>query len=118
MRKHRSLRALAFAVLGIAALALFTFIVMTLWNWIIPPVVGWRAITYWQALGLLVLSRILFGGFRGHRRPWGWRRRMHERWEAMTPEEREKFREGMRMRCGYFSDRAAGVSPESPPRQA
>lgn len=107
MRRHRGLRILTFAVLGIAAFALFTFIVMTLWNWIIPSVVGWRAITYWQALGLLVLSRILFGGFRGgHMRHWGWRRRMRERWEQMTPEEREKFREGMRWRCGHFPDEA------------
>ena len=51
--------------------------------------------------GVLILSKILFGGFRGGpHRHWRWRRRMMERWEQMTPEEREKFRQGMRGRCG------------------
>ena len=50
----------------IAAVALFGFIVQHLWNWLIPAIVGWHAITFWQAVGLLVLSKILFGaGFRG-----------------------------------------------------
>jgi hypothetical protein len=57
---------------------------------------GARAIDFAHALGLLILSRILFGGFRGHG---GWRGRQHwRRWEQMTPEEREKFQQGMR--CG------------------
>ena len=86
-----------------AAAVVFGFVVMSLWNWLMPSLFGWRLINFWQALGLLVLSRILFGGFRG--RPGGhmyWRRRMMERWEQMTPEERQKFREGMRRGCGPF----------------
>jgi hypothetical protein len=80
----------------IAAVALFGFIVQHLWNWLIPAIVGWHAITFWQAVGLLVLSKILFGGgFRG-RGNMQWRRRMGERWEKMSPEEREKFSRGMR----------------------
>ncbi len=80
----------------IAAVALFGFIVQHLWNWLIPAIVGWHAITFWQAVGLLVLSKILFGaGFRG-RENMPWRRRMGERWERMSPEEREKFSRGMR----------------------
>jgi hypothetical protein len=75
-------------------------LVQQLWNWLLPEVFGGRQITFWQALGILILSRILFGGFRGH----GFarsnmRRRMAERWEQMTPEERERFRQGMG-RCG------------------
>lgn len=75
-------------------------LVKLLWNWLLPPLFGWRQITFWQALGLLALCRILFGGFglRGHGRS-GFRRRMAERWEQMTPEERERFRQGMR--CGF-----------------
>jgi hypothetical protein len=68
-----------------------------------PSLFGWTLINFWQALGLLILSRILFGGFRG--RPAGhmyWRGRMIERWEQMTPEEREKFRQGMRRRWRPF----------------
>lgn len=77
-------------------------IVRQLWNWLLPPLFGWRQITFWQALGLLALCRILFGGLGrhgGHRS--GFRRRMAERCEHMTPEERERFRQGLRGRWGF-----------------
>jgi hypothetical protein len=87
---------------GIAFMVALTFALMYLWNWLVPAVIGWKTIDFWQAAGLLLLSRLLFG-FRGG---WGWghhrmhcRGRMAERWDRMTPEEREKFREGMRARC-------------------
>jgi hypothetical protein len=105
MKRNWFLRILKFAFFAILFLAVFTFFVMRLWNWLMPPLFGWHVITYWQALGLLVLSKILFGGFRGGpHRNWRWRGRMMERWEHMTPEEREKFRNSMRGRCGHFSD--------------
>ena len=77
-------------------------VVRYLWNWLLPPLFNWRQITFWQALGLLALCRILFGriGGRGFHRS-RFRGRMSERWQRMTPEEREKFREGMRGRCGF-----------------
>ena len=93
-------RGLKIALVVVVAVTLMSLGVMALWNWVIPPVMGWKAIDFWQAVGLLVLARLLFGfrfGF-GHRMHW--RGRMMERWERMTPEEREKFREGMRGRCG------------------
>ncbi|MRW92799.1 hypothetical protein GJ699_22630 [Duganella sp. FT80W] len=66
-------------------------IVMQLWNCLIPDIIpGVHAVTYWQALGLLLLCRILFGGFRGHR-DWHERREHWQRWQAMTPEERGAF---------------------------
>jgi hypothetical protein len=70
-------------------------VVMHLWNWLLPPLFGWRTLTFWQALGLLALCRILFGGLghggrRGPRGP-GFRRRCRN----MTPEERERFRKAM-----------------------
>ena len=75
--------------------------VLALWNWLLPPLFGWPEITFWQALGLLVLCRILFGGFGCHRSGHSnWRRRMEERCENMTPEERERFRQRMRERFG------------------
>ena len=103
-------RAGKIALMVLAAIVFMTavtFAVMYLWNWLVPAVTGWKVIDFWQALGLLVLSRLLFG-FRG----WGhhrmhWRGRMAERWERMTPEEREKFREGMRARCGRRSEETA-----------
>jgi hypothetical protein len=87
------------------AILLFIFIggevVMHLWNWLLPGLFGWRQISFWQAFGLLALCRILFGGWGGRGPRYGFRRRMGERWEGMTPEEREKFRQGMRSRCGF-----------------
>jgi hypothetical protein len=90
---------------AIVGIVLFTFIggeaVRLLWNWLVPSLFGWHQITFWQAIGILALCRILFGGISGrglHRSRF--RGRMRERWEQMTPEEREKFRQGMRGRCG------------------
>lgn len=91
------------AILGMLLfIAIGGVIVRQLWNWLLPPLFGWREITFWQALGLLALCRILFGGFGfhgyGHSHS---RRRMEERYEHMTPEERERFRQGMRARWGF-----------------
>src|SRR5260370_33157526 len=107
MRNIRIVRALKIVLLVAIACAVFGFIVMSLWNWLMPALIGWRPITFWQALGLFILTKILFGGFRGG---WGhgghWRRRMMERWEQMTPEEREKVRQGLQDCRGR---RAAGA---------
>ena len=101
MRGRQFLRILKFTIFAVLFLAALTFVVMRLWNWLLPSLFGWHAITYWQAMGLLILSKILFSGFRGGPgRHWYWRRRMMERWEQMTPEERDKFRQGVRGHCG------------------
>jgi hypothetical protein len=85
-------------------------VVLHLWNWLLPALFGWRQITFWQAVGLLALCRILFGGLggRGSHRS-NFRRRMAERRELLTPEEREKFRQGMRSRCGGFGAPTSGT---------
>jgi hypothetical protein len=91
------------AIVGVLMfLAIGGLLVRELWNWLLPSLFGWPQVTFWQALGLLALCRILFGGLGRHR---GgdrarWRRRMGERWERMTPEERERFRQGLRGGCG------------------
>jgi Ca2+/H+ antiporter, TMEM165/GDT1 family len=101
---RRILKVLKFAVIAVLFIAVFSYIVMRLWNWLTPALFGWHVITFWQALGILVLSKILFGGFRGRSGPhMYWRRRMMERWARMSPEEREKFRQ-MRGRCGPFRE--------------
>lgn len=51
-----------FAVMGVAGMILFTFVVMWLWNWLVPELFNGPVIEYWQTLGLLVLSKILFSG--------------------------------------------------------
>src|SRR5260370_15993328 len=101
--RRKLIRVAPVAILAILAfIAIGGEIVMQLWNGLLPPIFGWRQITFWQALGILVLCRILFGGFGGHG-SWrsGFRRRIAERWERMTPEERERVRQGMRGRCGF-----------------
>jgi Ca2+/H+ antiporter, TMEM165/GDT1 family len=86
-------RGVKFAMFGVAAIIVFGFLVRGLWNWLMPPLFGLHALTFAQAWGLLALSWILFGGLRGGGRPGGhWRRSFVERWEQMTPEEREKMR--------------------------
>lgn len=108
------------APLAVVGMALFAWIggevVMHLWNWLLPALFGWRLITFWQAVGLLVLCRILFGRWGGHGPRMNMRRRMaermDERWERMTPEEREKFRQSWRGRCsGFGSPRSETQGP-------
>jgi hypothetical protein len=101
MKRNRLVRGLMFLPFAVLFLAVFGFVVMSLWNWLMPALFGWKLVSFWQALGLVILCKILFGGFHGHRgrHPY-WRRRMMERWEQMTPEERDRFREAIRGRCG------------------
>ena len=106
--KRRVERGVKFAMLGVVAITVFGFLVRGLWNWLMPPLFGLHALTFWQALGLLALSWILFGGLRGG--PGGYRRRrFRERWEEMTPEQREKVRAGM---CGYGRDLGAPLAEQ------
>jgi len=95
MRRFRPLRIAGFVALVVAALLAAGFAVMLLWNWLLPPLAGWHSLTFIQALGVLALCRILFGGWRGRGGPW-----RHGGFRHMTPEERERFREEMRARCG------------------
>lgn len=86
---------------AIAGIVLFAFIggevVKLLWNWLVPPLFGWRPLTFWQALGMLALCRILFGGHgMGRSRSWSRKR-----------EDRERFRQAMRDRFSPGS--AVGV---------
>lgn len=93
------------APLAILGMMIFAWIggevVMLLWNWLAPELFGLRQISFWQALGLLTICRILFGGFglagnSSHRA----RRRARERWDQMTPEERERLHQGIHGRSG------------------
>jgi hypothetical protein len=103
---------------AMAGMLVLTFIggeiVKLLWNWLVPPLFGWPQVTFWQAFALLALCRILFGGFgfsggsRSHVRRRivdRMRDRMADRvgdhWDRMSPEERERFRQRVRERCGF-----------------
>jgi hypothetical protein len=119
MKRSRMYRGLRIGLIAFPAMILLAFVVgfvvMSLWNWLMPALFGWKTLTFWQAVGLLILSRFLLGGFRGYRGGRGrhayWRHRMMERWEQMTPEEREKFRAGFGRHCGRFEP----PPPETPP---
>ncbi len=100
-----------FIPIAVAAfLSLISFAVMQLWNNLLPAILHVGAITFWQAMGIFILCKILFGfGHKG--RGWGnrggggvpWmREKMEERFKSMSPEEKEKFKQKMRDRanCG------------------
>jgi hypothetical protein len=83
-------------------IALGGVVVRQLWNWLLPNLFGFHQINFWQALGLLALCRILFGGFGFHGRSRSHvGRRMRENWQHMTPEEREQFRQRIRTKWGF-----------------
>ena len=100
-RKRKLFFIIPAAIVGITLfMGIGGWLVMSLWNWLLPALFGWRMITFWRALGMLVLCRILFGGFGHHgigrsRRDWG------GRWGNMSDEERAKFREAMRAKWGF-----------------
>jgi hypothetical protein len=105
---------LAFCLV-LAVLALVGLVVMGLWNALVPQLFRGPTLQYGQALGLLILSRLLFGGLRGRGWHGHWRQRMwREHWEQMTPEERARLRERVQSRCGHGSGPAeADATPPS-----
>jgi len=116
MRRNRFLHVVKIIVIVTVAINVFGYVVEKMWNWLMPAIFGLHAITFVQALGLLLLCKILFGGFhrhggRGYERKW--KHRMVEKWMEMTPEERERFQAGMRGRwgCGFGSERETASVP-------
>jgi hypothetical protein len=97
------LKFLAFMIVGFVA---FGLVVMFLWNALVPQLFNGPSISFWQGIGLLLLSHILLRGWgrwhygNGWRRE-RWRRRLEERMAGMTPEEREKFKQEWDSRCGW-----------------
>ncbi len=112
MKKYWVKKAFKILLLAIVGVTVLSFIVMSLWNNILVGVLHVGAITFWQALGIFILSKILFGGFKGG----GFRGGMHghgqwkndmrekwqgvrEKWDSMAPEEREKFKQEWKNQC-------------------
>jgi hypothetical protein len=102
-RNHGPRRFLVFLLFAILAVLALSSLVMWLWNAILPSLLGISVIKYWQAVGLLILCRILFGNIGpgpGYRRPsFGRSPYWREKWATMSEEERTRFREEWKKRC-------------------
>ena len=111
MKRWWILKGIKMILLFLLIGAAMSYLVMGLWNWLMPVVFGLGSITFWQALGMLLLAKLIFGFGRGG---WGhhnghWKHhsarigqeKMEEKLKTMTPEEREKFREEWKKRCGW-----------------
>lgn len=95
-----------FLLLGVVFVGAVGFVTMQLWNCLIPELFHGPVITFWQALGLLLLGKLLFGWHNHHNSwhdKWGrggeWKARMREKMSKMTPEEQERMKEAFRNRC-------------------
>jgi hypothetical protein len=100
MRRFNGGKIAGIILLVIIGIGAFGAIVMLLWNALMPDIFHLPQITFWQALGLLLLSKILFSSFRGGGPKRRMKDRLTEKWMNMTPEEREKFKQDWGGRCG------------------
>lgn len=107
MKKYWIYKGFKMFFMMIFFIAFFGFITMSLWNWLIPDLFGLSTLSMAQAVGLVVLSKILFGNFPGRR--WGntgkskWKSKMRERYENMSPEEKEKYKARFKNYCGSWT---------------
>jgi len=110
MKRFKAFKVLKFMFFGAFFLVAASFATMLLWNALMPSIFGLPALGLGQALGLLVLSRLLTGGFRpgggwgGGPRHHYWKQKMADRWANMTPEEREHWKGHWGGRCRKFPE--------------
>jgi hypothetical protein len=110
MKKFWILRCIKIALLVVLGVFVLGWVVMSLWNWLIPALFNGPVINFFQALGILVLSKILFGGFKkgGHHHcghcgkggHYSWKQRFAERMSQMSPEQKEKIKQKMKQKLG------------------
>ena len=95
------LRGLGIAALVILGFFLFGYATMYLWNWLIVYLFHLPPIDFSMAIGLVVLSKILFGGIKMNHNGGGWgkRKMWKAKWESMSEEERNKFQSEFAERC-------------------
>lgn len=110
MKKIYIIQGLKIFVFGSLALFAFGYITMELWNWLMPNIFGLTEICWMQAMGLIILSKIFFGGFKGKKccgnnavkqkmeKHFGWKEKMKDRYATMSDEEKEKFKS----KCGSW----------------
>ncbi len=112
-RRFHPMKIVFFILAAAAYILVFGAIVMYLWNWIVPDLTGFKPISYIKAIGLLLLFKVLFGGFGGRnraarRKHWKskWNSKWRSKWKEMSPEERAAFKAKWRERCGKDNDKA------------
>jgi hypothetical protein len=129
MKRFWIRRGFSFLIFGFLFVGLAGWTVMALWNALLPDILGVSVITFWQALGLLVLSRILFGGYgfrgrggygrtnpgQGQPGRMAWKEKMTERWQSMTPEQREQMKQQWRDKCGPWGRAHRGRRGQAEP---
>jgi hypothetical protein len=102
---NKGLLILKWTVMFILFVMVFGWVTMSLWNWLVPGLFNGPVLTFWQALGLLLLSKILLGGFGGRhcsgRAGMHWKQRYYNKLSAMSPEDRERFKAKMREKWCY-----------------
>jgi len=86
-----------FPIMAAAFLSLISYVVMQLWNNLLPDIIHVGVINFWQAMGLFILCKILFGfgrmgRFGGNRSQF--KNRLAERIKEMSPEKRARFEQG------------------------
>ena len=96
MRHFKRKKIVLCILAALVMVAAFGAVMMLTWNWLVPDLFNGPHINFWQALGLFLLFKLLFGGFsprgRGHCGP-GWKKDWRSKMADMTPEEREKLKQ-------------------------
>jgi hypothetical protein len=112
---NKVLKIMAWTALCVVFVFVFGYVTMTLWNWLIPSLFNGPVVNFWQAMGILLLSKILFGfgGGGGHHRCGGsrshyWKRHYYEKFGNMTPEERERFKAKLKEKWCKTGDSTSG----------
>jgi hypothetical protein len=101
MKRFSVGRFLKFVVMAVACVALLGFVTMSLWNWLVPVLFSGPIISFWQALGLLLLSKLLLSGFGRGGGPWGekghqrWKEKMKAKMQHMSVEEKARFKQNL-----------------------
>lgn len=95
----KPLKILFFVTVFIAIASAVSFVVMCLWNNILTDVTSVKPLTFWQAAGLLLLAKILFGGFGGGKGKWKKRKEWKNKWMNMSPDERQEAKSRWKAHC-------------------
>lgn len=115
---NKGMKILGWTAVGLLAISVFGLVTMLLWNWLVPALFNGPVISFWQALGLLVLSKLLFWGaggkgnhWRSHRYQNHWKNKFYNKFSSMTPEEREALKQKMKEKWCHWEE--GGSSKDS-----